>query len=149
MEKLLESLTRHEGRKNRLYLDTKNKLTGGIGHYFWPGSYLPDVAIDAIFAQDVRDARNSYLAIPTVFRNHLNADRAMVITELLFAMNLQKVLKFFKMWTAIERDDFEEAGNQLLDSDWARAVGLDPPSEKFPKGQRAYELAEILKKGVW
>jgi len=147
MERLIESLRRHESTVLKVYLDSKGFPTCGTGHLLWVGSRVPSEACEAFFKQDVADAMSSYQTIPPYLRKRLNANRARVIVELLFAMNVQKVLKFTKMWGAIEKDDFEEAAKQLLDSEWARIVGDDPPSGKFPLGQRAWELAEILRKG--
>lgn len=148
MEILEIRVKSHEGNPGKIYRDSKGFLSCGWGHLLYEGSRVPLEAAEAFFRQDMKDAFSSFMTILPAKRRKLNTARVRVIIELLFAMNLQKVLQFKKMWEAIEKDDWEEAGAQLLDSDWARTVGDKPPSASFPKGQRAWELANILAKGV-
>jgi lysozyme len=136
MEKLIESIKRHEGFKDKVYLDSEGKPTCGWGHYLWVGSRVPLEACEAFFRQDIADAVASYRTILPHLRKRLNVTRARVITEMIFNMNVQKVLQFKKMWEAIEREYFEEAAAQMLSSKWAAQVGL-----------RAIELAEIMVHG--
>ena len=136
MDKLIESIKRHEGFRDRVYLDSENKPTCGWGHYLWVGSKVPLEACEAFFKQDIADAVASYRTILPHLRRRLNVNRARVVTEMIFNMNVQKVLQFKKMWDAIEVEDFEEASNCMLDSKWATQVG-----------QRAVELAEIMRHG--
>lgn len=136
MELLIESIKRHEGFKDKVYLDSEDKPTCGWGHYLYVGSKVPLAACEAFFSQDIADAVSSFRMIQPYLRKQLNPTRARVITEMLFNMNLAKVLKFQKMWMAIELRDFETAAKEMLDSKWARQT----------KG-RAVELAEIMRKG--
>lgn len=136
MEKLVESIKRHEGYRDRVYLDSEGKPTCGWGHNLWVGSRVPLEACEAFFKQDVSDAVSSYRTIPPYLRKRLNIARARVITEMIFNMNVAKVLQFRKMWEAIEREDWREARTQMLDSKWADQTKL-----------RAIELAEIMDKG--
>jgi lysozyme len=133
---LIESIKRHEGYRDRVYLDSEGKLTCGWGHHLWVGSKVPIEASDAFFKQDLADAVSSFRTIPPVYRRHLNPTRARVITEMIFNMNVQRVLLFRKMWEAIENMDYDRAADEMLSSKWATQVG-----------QRAIELAEIMRKG--
>jgi lysozyme len=136
MEILEERIKRHEGFRDRIYLDSEDKPTCGWWHYLWVGSKVPLVACDAFFKQDLADAVNSYQTILPHLRKKLNTTRARVVIEMIFNMNIAKVLAFRKMWEAIDRDDFEGAANEMLSSKWANQV----------KG-RAIELADIMRKG--
>jgi lysozyme len=53
-----------------------------------------------------------------------------------FNMGVPRLMKFVKMWGAIEVGDFYEASEQMLDSRWARQVG-----------KRSEGLAEMMKLG--
>ena len=64
----------------------------------------------------------------------LNKDKQDVLYEMAYQMGVSGVLKFKNMWKAIEDDDYEEAGTQMLDSRWAKQT----PS-------RAQELAERMR----
>ena len=136
MDALIESIKRHEGFRDRVYLDSEGKLTCGWGHHLWVGSKVPLIACEEFFKQDVSDAVSSFRTIPPFFRKKLNPARARVVAEMIFNMNVQKVLRFEKMWERIEAGDFDGAAAEMLDSLWARQVK-----------SRAEELAEIMRKG--
>jgi len=137
MDKLVESIKSHEGYRSEVYLDSKGKPTCGWGHYLWVGSKVPLEASEAFFKQDIADAISEFSRLPLRFRSHLNEARRRVIVEMLFNMNLQKLLKFVDFWAAVELEDWKGARAALLDSLWARQV----------KG-RAIELADRFLNGV-
>jgi lysozyme len=66
----------------------------------------------------------------------LNKIRREVLIEMVYNLGFSGVMKFKKMWAAIEVNDFEEAGIQMLDSKWHRQVG-----------QRAKTLAALMGDG--
>jgi len=136
MEKLIESIKRHEGYKDKAYLDTEGNLTCGWGHYLRVGSKVPIEASEAFFKTDLAQAIADYWELPKEARRDLDQARRRVLVEMIFNMGLGGVLKFKKMITALIGRDYEEAANQMLDSKWATQV----------KG-RAIELAEIMRKG--
>lgn len=136
MDKLAESLRKNEGRRNQVYLDSEGKLTGGIGHHFWVGSKIPDEAIEAFFKQDIADAVSEFMKLPANYRKKLDPARRRVIVEMIFNMNLPKVLGFKKFWAAVEVEDWNTATMELIDSKWARQVK-----------SRAIKLAELFRLG--
>jgi lysozyme len=137
MDKLIESIKRHEGFKDAVYLDSEGKPTCGWGHYLWIGSKVPLEASEAFFKQDIAEAVSEFSKLPSRFRNRLNESRRRIVVELIFNMNLQKILQFKKFWAAVELEDWVEAKAQLLDSRWATQV----------KG-RAIELANRFLEGT-
>ena len=153
MEKLIESLTRHEGRVNKLYLDSKGNLTGGIGHYFRVGSVLPEEVIDIHFKADIAIAISGFNKIDVNLRKKLNADRRWVIVEMIFNMGLRGVLGFRQMWICIGNENWEGAADNMLwkfhpdgsktPTPWSTDVG-DGPGGRF---DRAEELTGIMRKG--
>lgn len=136
MDALIDSIKRHEGFRGEVYLDTEGKLTCGWGHHLWVGSRVPLEVCEAFFKQDVAAAVSSYQTILPHLRKKLNTIRARVVVEMIYNMNLQKVLQFRKMWEAIEIGDFETAAREMVQSHWHEQVG-----------QRAVELAEIMRTG--
>ena len=137
MNKLVESIKRHEGFRDRIYLDSLGKPTCGYGHHLWVGSRVPIEASEAFFKQDLADAISDYARILPSLRKRLNPVRARIVVEMIFNMNLAKVQQFRRMWEAIQDGDYEEASRQMMDSMWAQQVGY-----------RAEELSEIMKNGV-
>ena len=136
MDQLAESIKRHEGYRDRIYLDSEGHLTGGWGHHFYVGSRLSVDIAEILLKQDIALATADYMKIALPTRKKLNIARARVIVEMIFNMGLQKVLQFKRMWEAIKVEDFEKASAEMIDSKWAFQV----------KG-RAVEMAEIMRKG--
>lgn len=136
MDALIASIKRHEGYRDRVYLDSEGKLTCGWGHHLWIGSRVSEEISELFFKQDLADAISDYGRILPSLRKRLNAARARVIVEMIFNMNLAKVQQFKLMWSAIYDGDFNRAADEMLNSKWATQVGL-----------RATELAEIMRKG--
>ena len=144
MERLIESIKKHEGYRDHVYRDSLGYLTCGWGHALHVGSKIPLEAAEAFLKQDVADAVRDYFKLaPSLGADTLrglNMARRRVIVEMLFNLGLPGVLKFRKMWDAIKRRQWEQASMEMLDSLWADQVGKKP-------GQRAWVLAEIMKKG--
>jgi lysozyme len=70
----------------------------------------------------------------------LNVARKNVIRSMAYQMGVQGVIRFRKMWAAIETGDFGAASKEMRDSQWYR----DPKT----KG-RANRMALRMAAGVW
>jgi lysozyme len=68
----------------------------------------------------------------------LDEARQMCLVDMGFNMGVPRLMKFVNMWEAIEKVDFQWAGEEMLDSRWAKQV----------KG-RATHLAEVMRTGEW
>ena len=136
IQKLIE---RHEGRVNHVYSDSLKIPTLGIGHALHIGSPVSDEIVDLFFAADFKSACDDYE------RLHIDLDpvRRAVIIDMLFALGLPKLRRFFRMLEAIRKKDYERAADELLDSDWANTVD---PIRGDNKG-RADELAYTMRTG--
>ncbi len=66
----------------------------------------------------------------------LNTIRREVIIEMVFNLGMTRFLGFKKLLDAIQKQDWERASSEMLNSKWAAQV----------KG-RAVELAEMMKTG--
>jgi len=136
MEKLIESIKRHEGYSDVVYLDTERILSCGWGHALRPGGKVPIEASEAFFKADIAWAIDAFTKIPKDLRDRLDVNRRRVIVEMIFNLGLAGTLKFHKMWAAIGAGDFGEAAAEMLDSKWAEQV----------KG-RSVELSYIMRHG--
>jgi len=125
MDKLLESVKKHEGYRNKVYLDTLNKRTVGVGHLcvedFWEdGKEYDEDFLMGILEKDLQSAIDQaddmckYLTI--------SDDAKIIIIEMIFQLGGTGVSKFRKMWQALQQDppDYAEASVQMLDSRWAK-----------------------------
>ena len=139
MDKLLESVKRHEGYRNKVYLDTLNKRTVGVGHLcvedFWEDGkeYEEDFLMD-ILEKDLQSAIDQ--ADDMCKDLKISSDAKILIIEMIFQLGGNGVSKFRKMWQALQQDppDYAEASVQMLDSRWAKQTP-----------NRANEMAQHMK----
>ena len=141
-DKLLESVKKHEGYKNHVYLDTLGKRTVGVGHLcveeFWEDGkeYEEDFLMD-ILKKDLQQAiRQADLKCEGL---KISDDAKIIIIEMIFQLGGTGVSKFRKMWQALQQDppDYAEASVQMLDSRW---------SKQTPN--RAKEMARLMSECV-
>ncbi len=127
-------LTRHEGRRNRAYRDTRGIWTVGIGHNI-EAKPISDRAVDVIFLDDVADVI-SFLSRLDWFHN-LNAARQACIVDMTFNLGRSGMMAYRNMIAAIKGENYQKAADEILDSKAAREL----PG-------RYNELAEIMRTGV-
>jgi lysozyme len=141
-DKLLESVKKHEGYKNHVYLDTLGKRTVGVGHLcvedFWEDGkeYEEDFLMD-ILKKDLQQAiRQADLKCEGL---KISDDAKIIIIEMIFQLGGTGVSKFRKMWQALQQDppDYAEASAQMLDSRWAKQTP-----------NRAKEMARLMSECV-
>ena len=75
MDILAERIKRHEGFRDRIYLDSEGFVTGGYGHHFYVGSRLPVDVAEVLFKQDLALAVSDYSKIAPSLRKKLNVER--------------------------------------------------------------------------
>jgi len=135
-EHLARRLIRYEGKRNRMYLDSKGIPTIGIGHNLRDKS-ISDRAVAVIFEDDLGDvARALERELPWVAA--LSLPRQAVLYDMAFNMGLGGLLGFAKMLAALKADQWDEAAKEMLDSDYHKDVG-----------RRAEDLAQQMRSGEW
>jgi GH24 family phage-related lysozyme (muramidase) len=137
-EEVKERIKKHEGFVNKIYLDSLGKATIGYGHLitsndsFEEGVEYSKELLDEVFNRDFliakRDADELLQDISIVEQAHG------IIIEMVFQLGKTGVSKFKKMFTALSVGDYNEAANQMLDSQWRKQT---------PK--RCEELAEQMR----
>jgi Phage-related lysozyme (muraminidase) len=135
-EDLIEQLIDHEGLKLKPYECTAGKLTIGVGRNLEDRGISDDEA-EYLLHNDIEIVERELLeAQPLV--SMLDAVRQRVLVDMGFNLGTPTLMKFQKMWDAVEDEDWEEASAQMLDSRWAKQVG-----------RRAVRLADAMKTGEW
>ena len=144
-DKLLESVKKHEGYRNKVYLDTLGKRTVGVGHLcvedFWEDDkeYEEDFLM-GILQKDLQGAIDKAEDLinncPSGGKANISDDAKILIIEMVFQLGGNGVSKFRKMWQALQQDppDYAEASVQMLDSRWAKQTP-----------NRAQEMAKHMK----
>ena len=137
-EEVKERIKKHEGFVNKIYLDSLGKATIGYGHLITPNDNFEEGVeyskelLNEVFNRDFliakRDADELLQDISIVENAHG------IIIEMVFQLGKTGVSKFKKMFTALSVEDYNEAANQMLDSQWRKQT---------PK--RCEELAEQMR----
>lgn len=136
MTNLEKLLIKHEGIRLKPYLDSVGKLTIGVGRNLDDVGISEDEALDML-REDIFQARKIVDAlVPNAWA--LSEARRDALINMAFNLGGPRFSSFKKMIAAVNRQDFDEAARQALDSKWASQVGA-----------RAHELATMLKTGEY
>ena len=142
-ESLLDSVKRHEGFRDQVYLDSLGKRTVGYGHlcvedHWEDGKVYDKEYLEEILKKDLQHAVDT--AAYMCEKTEANEEAQNIITEMVFQLGGNGVSKFKMMWEALKCSppNYTEASVQMLDSKWASQVG-----------NRAIELSEIIRTGKY
>ena len=145
MDKLLESVKKHEGYRNKVYLDTLGKRTVGVGHLCVEDFWEDDKEYEENFLMEILEkdlqgaidkAEDLINNCPSGGKANISDDAKILIIEMIIQLGWNGVSKFRKMWQALQQDppDYAEASVQMLDSRWAKQTP-----------NRAQEMAKHMK----
>ena len=123
--KLLESVKKHEGYKNHVYLDTRNKRTVGVGHlcvedHWEDGKEYEESFLMDILQKDLQESINGAEELCEGLK--ISDDAKILIIEMIFQLGKTGVSKFRNMWKALKHDppQYGVAATEMLDSRWAK-----------------------------
>jgi lysozyme len=145
MDKLLESVKRHEGYRNKVYLDTLGKRTIGVGHLCVEDFWEDDKEYEESFLMEILEkdlqgaidkAEDLINNCPSGGKANISDDAKILIIEMVFQLGGNGVSKFRKMWKALQENppNYFEASVQMMDSRWYKQTP-----------NRAGEMAEKMK----
>ena len=118
---LIEELKRDEGVELRPYKCSAGFLTLGVGRNIEERGITMDES-DYLLANDITICEEEAARVFKWY-DTLSDVRQRVILNMVFNLGLTKLLNFKKFLAAMEAEDWEEAGKQMLDSRWAKQVG--------------------------
>ena len=123
--KLLESVRKHEGYRNKVYLDTLGKRTVGVGHLCVEDFWEDDKEYEESFLMEIlqKDLQGAIDGAENLCEDlKISDDAKIIIIEMIFQLGKTGVSKFRNMWKALQQDppNYEEASIQMLDSRWAK-----------------------------
>jgi lysozyme len=133
---LREQLIRDEGLRLMPYRDSEGFLTIGIGRCLDRVGISSDEA-EYLLDNDIRDVFED-LSRHLPWANELSEARRGVLANMCFNLGIHGLLGFRIFLAAAERGDIAEATAAMLDSKWARQVGL-----------RAVRLAKQYETDEW
>lgn len=136
--RLKAELERDEGRRAKPYRCTAGKLTIGVG-WNLDERGLPTWMIDKLFDLSIQDAEQDARALIKNF-DDLTPVRQRVIMNMAFNMGRDRLKGFRKMIGAVHCEDWGEAAEQLIDSEWYREF------ERLGS-KRARRLVKMMREG--
>lgn len=134
-EEFEEMLIRHEGLETKLYTCSAGKLTIGVGRNLEDNGITEEEAL-YLMRNDIERVTMELIDRFPLVRD-LDSDRFYVLVNMAFNLGIPRLATFKKMWLALERHDWAEAAEEMLDSRWHQQVG-----------SRARELAGIMRAGT-
>ena len=126
MDRLLESVKKHEGYRNKVYLDTLGKRTVGVGHLCVEDFWEDDKEYEEDFLMDIlkKDLQEEIRGARSLMEEHDCADideqAEELLIEMVFQLGMTGVSKFRNMWKALAEKNYIGASYEMLDSRWAK-----------------------------
>ena len=126
VKRLLKSVKKHEGYRNKVYLDSLGKRTVGVGHLcvedFWEDNKeYEEKFLLTILEHDLKSAIKSAERLCSNCPALDDLAKETII-EMVFQLGETGVSKFRNMWKALQHDppNYEQASIEMLDSRWAK-----------------------------
>ena len=138
-EEIKARIKKHEGFVPKMYLDSLGKATIGYGHLitekdnFKEGIEYSIEELEEVFNQDFNKAVEGANELTSKL-NIILAKIKGVIIEMVFQLGKTGVSKFKKFFEALNNQNYNEAANQMIDSNWHKQT---------PK--RCEELANVIR----
>ncbi|WP_018692294.1 glycoside hydrolase family protein [Algicola sagamiensis] len=132
---LIEQLKKHEGFRPDVYTCTADKPTIGYGRNLEANPFTPEEA-EVWLVEAVSQVEEELKRHFNVTR--LSNPRAAVLINMAYNLGVPRLMGFAKMFEALDQSDFDTAAKEMLDSRWAKQVGI-----------RATELSEQMRTGEW
>lgn len=107
-----------EGVRNRVYPDTKGRLTLGVGHNI-QDKPIRQEAVDLILDHDMQDAEDDARAVVT-FLDALSDVRKAVVIEMAFQLGRGGLFAFQKFQAALAQKQWDAAADAMMDSEVAK-----------------------------
>jgi lysozyme len=120
-EALKQSLIAHEGLKLKPYTCTAGALTIGVGRNL-DANGISEAEAMAMLENDINSCIAELDRAKPSWIKHAS-HRQNVLIEMCFNLGITRLLKFVKMWEALENRDYDKAAFEMLNSMWAVQVG--------------------------
>ena len=120
--RFIKQMRFHEGVKNKVYKDHLGIETIGVGRNLVDRG-LSDEEVDYLLGNDITIVENELYNGLSWWRD-LDEVRQRALADLAFNMGLPRLHGFVKMLDGLQRRDYHAAADELLDSKYAKQVGV-------------------------
>ncbi len=118
MEKLIEQIKKAEGFSGMPYEDTLGIPTIGYGTKLPIDEEEAELLLKKRLNDTIKDLKRAYPKFeelpPTIQE---------VLLDMGYNMGIPRLMKFKKMWKAIDEGDWNKMADEMVDSRWYRQVG--------------------------
>lgn len=114
MNELINSVKQNEGFRSEVYQDTLGFDTIGYGTKM----PLSEEEAELILKHRLNEKIEALISRKSIVLD-LPTDKQFVLFEMAYQLGVGGLLKFKKMWKALESKDYKTAGIEMLDSRWA------------------------------
>jgi len=128
---IIDDIIFDEGFESKPYHDTIGVLTIGYGTNIEQGITRP--MAKAMLRVDI-ESKIAELVNEKPFIIEMPMEKQRVVFNMVYQLGVSGVLKFKKMWLAIENKDYDMAAKEMLDSKWQKQTP-----------NRAERLSKIMK----
>ena len=115
-------LVAQEGLRLKVYTDSLGIETIGVGRNLRDKGISEEEAV-MLLNRDISDALEDVMHVCSVY-TQLSRPRQLVLVGLAFNIGRDRLSKFVRFLGAIHRGDWDDAANELKDSQWYRQVGI-------------------------
>ncbi len=115
----IEQIKEDEGFRTYPYKCTADKFTIGYGWNLDAG--IPEKYAKVILSLQLQDNYLELIKIKPFVRD-LPEEAQAILSNMQYNIGLTRLLKFKRMWIALEAQDFKEASREMIDSLWFRQV---------------------------
>lgn len=123
-----------EAVRSKLYKDSVGKWSIGVGRNLDDVGLRAD-EIDYLLDNDVRVAEGDARVLFSNF-DTLTDNRKAALVNMAFNLGRERLAQFHMLRQAVLAEDFNKAADEMLDSAWAKQVGL-----------RAARLSKMMREG--
>ena len=129
--KLMEELKYDEGCVNEVYEDHLGYATFGVGHLIKKsdpelgkdvGTAISEERVTECFNQDI-DIVCEELDRNLPWWKGLTDNRRRILANMCFNLGYTRLSKFKNFFSALEKQDWKKASEEMMDSRWANQVG--------------------------
>jgi lysozyme len=114
---LRQQLIAHEGLRLRAYLDTRGKMSIGVGRNLLDDGISEEEALYLLDHDITATLNGLHDALP--WTAQLDAPRLRVLADIGFNCGIEGLLKFHKMIAAVEAKDYGTAADEVIHSQLA------------------------------
>lgn len=144
--KLIDSIKKEEGFSGSPYKDSLGFLTIGYGTKLPISEKEGELLLNnrlMLMVQELNLHKSETL-------NKMPVDKLDVIYNLMYQIGVPGLLKFKKMWAALEQENYSLAADEMLDSKWkrqtpARAKRLSERMRSISKSEQEKKISKIMR----